>query len=55
MLPGIRSRGWVDAAAIDGWWKKLLLHDSRVGKLLWVPVALEIWAQQFLERGALRA
>lgn len=51
LLPGMAARGLVDAGVVRRWWRRALsAHATTEG--FWVTVALELWAQQFLDRRA---
>ena len=48
LLPGMASRGLVDVAVVRRWWRRALsAHPTTEG--FWIPVALELWAQQFID------
>ena len=49
LLPGMASRGLVDAAVVRRWWRRALSAPSTT-EGFWIPVALELWAQQFIDR-----
>jgi asparagine synthase (glutamine-hydrolysing) len=51
LLPGMAKRGLVDAKTVRHWWKKTLPNDPSINETLWIPVALEIWAQRFIDQG----
>lgn len=54
LLPGMASRGLVDAAVVRRWWRRALSAPSTT-EGFWIPVALELWAQQFVDgRGYLK-
>jgi len=48
LLPGMRDRGVVDAAAVRQQWKALESQPAAAAETLWISVALELWAQAFL-------
>jgi asparagine synthase (glutamine-hydrolysing) len=54
VLPGIRDRGLVDANVVRGQWKHLRDLDQGGAESVWISVALELWAQQFLDARATR-
>jgi asparagine synthase (glutamine-hydrolysing) len=49
LLPGMASRGLVDVAVVRRWWRRALSAPSTT-EGFWIPVALELWAQQFIDR-----
>ena len=49
LLPGMASRGLVDAAVVRRWWRRALSAPSTT-EGFWIPVALELWAQQFIDK-----
>lgn len=49
LLPGISQRGWMDAAALRRRWKGLSRSSQGASESLWIAIALELWAQQFLD------
>ncbi|MEY4094675.1 MAG: hypothetical protein RLZZ53_1874 [Acidobacteriota bacterium] len=48
VLPGIRQRSLVSEPAVRALWKRALAAPA-VTEVFWIPVALELWAQQFLD------
>jgi asparagine synthase (glutamine-hydrolysing) len=48
LLPGMKSRGLVDVELIRRWWRRALSAPSTT-EAFWIPVALELWAQQFID------
>jgi hypothetical protein len=42
------SRGLVDVSIVRRWWRRALQAPSTT-EGFWIPVALELWAQQFLD------
>jgi glycosyltransferase involved in cell wall biosynthesis len=54
VLPGIRDRGLVDANVVRGLWKRMRHLDQGAAESVWISVALELWAQQFLDARAAR-
>jgi asparagine synthase (glutamine-hydrolysing) len=48
LLPGMASRGLVDTAVVRRWWRRALSAPSTT-EGFWSPVALELWAQQFID------
>ena len=48
LLPGMASRGLVDVSVVRRWWRRALSAPSTT-EGFWVPVALELWAQQFID------
>ena len=53
LLPGMASRGIVDVSVVRRWWRRALSAPSTT-EGFWIPVALELWAQQFLDAGPAR-
>ena len=51
LLPGIRQRGLVSEPAVRGLWKRSLSAPA-LTEIFWIPIALELWAQQFVDRRA---
>jgi hypothetical protein len=49
LLPGMAARGLVDVAVVRRWWRRALSAPSTT-EAFWIPVALELWAQQFIDR-----
>jgi asparagine synthase (glutamine-hydrolysing) len=49
LLPGIASRGWLDAGAVRRRWQAMSAATQGDAEALWIVVALELWAQQFLD------
>ena len=45
LLPGMASRGLVDVAVVRRWWRRALSAPATT-EGFWIPVALELWAQQ---------
>jgi asparagine synthase (glutamine-hydrolysing) len=48
LLPGMAARGIVDVAVVRRWWR-LALKAPSTTEAFWIPVALELWAQQFID------
>jgi asparagine synthase (glutamine-hydrolysing) len=48
LLPGMASRGLVDVGVVRRWWRRALSAPSTT-EGFWIPVALELWAQQFID------
>jgi asparagine synthase (glutamine-hydrolysing) len=48
LLPGMAARGLVDVAVVRRWWRRALSAPSTT-EGFWIPVALELWAQQFID------
>jgi asparagine synthase (glutamine-hydrolysing) len=48
LLPGMAARGLVDVAVVRRWWRRALSAHSTT-EAFWIPVALELWAQQFID------
>ncbi len=54
LLPGMASRGLVDVDVVRRWWRRALQAPSTT-EGFWIPVSLELWAQQFIDgRGRAR-
>ena len=52
LLPGMAARGIVDVGVVRRWWRRALSAPATT-EAFWTPVALELWAQQFIDgRGA---
>jgi len=50
LLPGMKRRGWLRAQTVRDWWEKRKAAPKKAASRLWIPIALEVWAQQFLDR-----
>ena len=50
LLPGMARRGLVSAEVVRQWWKNLPNMPPGMAETLWVSIAFELWAQQFLDR-----
>jgi asparagine synthase (glutamine-hydrolysing) len=50
LLPGMRQRGLVDPAAVRRQWQDLTSQPAGAAETLWISVALELWAQAFVDR-----
>ena len=48
LLPGMASRGIVDVGIVRRWWRRALQAPSTT-EGFWTTVALELWAQQFID------
>jgi asparagine synthase (glutamine-hydrolysing) len=48
LLPGMASRGLVDVTVVRRWWRRALSAQATT-EGFWIPVALELWAQQFID------
>ena len=48
LLPGMAQRGLVNATAVRELWRRSLSAPA-LTEILWIPVALELWAQQFVD------
>ncbi len=48
LLPGMASRGLVDVSVVRRWWRRALSAPSTT-EGFWIVVALELWAQQFVD------
>lgn len=49
LLPGMRQRGLVREAAVRELWRRSLSAPA-LTEVVWIPVALELWAQEFVDR-----
>jgi asparagine synthase (glutamine-hydrolysing) len=52
LLPRMTSRGLVDVSVVRRWWRRALSAPATT-EAFWTLVALESWAQQFLDRRGL--
>ena len=48
LLPGMAARGLVDVGVVRRWWRRALSAQATT-EGFWIPVALELWAQQFVD------
>ena len=48
LLPGMTSRGLVDVQVVRRWWRRALKAPATT-EAFWAVVALELWAQQFVD------
>jgi asparagine synthase (glutamine-hydrolysing) len=48
LLPGMQSRGLVDVGIVRRWWRRALAAPATT-ESFWGVVALELWAQQFVD------
>jgi asparagine synthase (glutamine-hydrolysing) len=48
LLPGMGSRGLVDVSVVRRWWRRALKAPATT-EAFWTLVALESWAQQFID------
>jgi asparagine synthase (glutamine-hydrolysing) len=48
LLPGMAARGIVDVGVVRRWWRRALSAPATT-EGFWIPVALELWAQQFID------
>jgi asparagine synthase (glutamine-hydrolysing) len=48
LLPGMASRGLVDVSVVRRWWRRALSAPSTT-ESFWILVALELWAEQFID------
>ena len=49
LLPGMASRGLVDVGVVRRWWRRAL-SAPHTTEAFWIVVALELWAEQFVDR-----
>ena len=54
LLPGMRDRGIINVDVVRAQWKRIKHLDQGAAESVWISVALELWAQQFLDRRATR-
>ena len=54
ILPGIRDRAVVDSGVVRSRWKRMRELGQGASESVWISVALELWAQQFLDGRASR-
>jgi asparagine synthase (glutamine-hydrolysing) len=48
LLPGMAARELVDVAVVRRWWRRALSAPSTT-EAFWITVALELWAQRFVD------
>ena len=48
LLPGMAARGLVEVSVVRRWWRRALSAPATT-EGFWIPVALELWAQQFID------
>jgi asparagine synthase (glutamine-hydrolysing) len=48
LLPGMASRGLVEVSVVRRWWRRALSAPATT-EGFWILVALELWAQQFID------
>jgi hypothetical protein len=48
LLPRMASRGLVDVSVVRRWWRRAVSAPSTT-EGFWIPVALELWAEQFVD------
>ena len=49
LLPGIKNRGVLQPDTIRRWWRNLPQLPRILDETLWISIAFELWAQQFLD------
>lgn len=49
LLPGMASRALVDVSVVRRWWRRALSAPATT-EGFWILVALELWAEQFIDR-----
>jgi len=49
LLPGMARRGLVDAEVVRNWWEKMVPAHPETNETFWIPIALELWAQRFID------
>ena len=52
LLPGMVARGLIDVDVVRRWWRRALSAQS-TSEGFWIVVALELWAQQVIDRRGL--
>jgi len=50
LLPGMQRRGWLQDQVVRRWWHDCRTTSGRGAGRLWISIALETWAQLFLDR-----
>lgn len=50
LLPGMQRRGWLQEPVVRRWWHECRATPGKGARRLWTSMALEIWAQLFLDR-----
>lgn len=55
LLPGMKRRGIVNPDVVRRWWKTLPHMPHSASETLWIPIALELWAQQFIDNKTIPA
>jgi hypothetical protein len=54
LLPGIKNREVLEPDTIRRWWRNLPQLPRTLDETLWISIAFEMWAQQFLDAPAAR-
>lgn len=49
LLPGMKRRGLVRHDVVEKQWRDIVRANNGNDESFWIPVALEIWAQQYLD------
>jgi asparagine synthase (glutamine-hydrolysing) len=49
LLPGMKKRGVIQPDTIRRWWSNLSQLPRTLDETLWISIAFELWAQQFLD------
>jgi asparagine synthase (glutamine-hydrolysing) len=49
LLPGMKTRGVVQSDAIRRWWTNIEKLPRILDETMWIAIAFELWAQQFLD------
>jgi asparagine synthase (glutamine-hydrolysing) len=52
LLPGMKRRGLVRHDVVERQWRDIVRNRRDGDESFWIPVALELWAQQYLDTGA---
>lgn len=50
LLPGMIERGLVQTDVVRTWWRNLPNMRRSMDETLWVSIALELWAQRFVDK-----
>jgi asparagine synthase (glutamine-hydrolysing) len=53
ILPGMRDRGLFETEPVRHWWKNREHMPRTLDETFWIPIMLELWAQQWLDEGGM--